>query len=94
MPETRYRMDTTKFANGRQYITATRTDADGTASMTAVVVWIYNPATPDVALDIKSAPGTDPVELKYRAGETGKKTTISLDAKFRGHVRVNGVLQP
>ena len=94
MSETHYVMDTTKFANGRQYITATRTDADGTSAMTAVVVWVYNPTTPEVALDIKSAPGTDPVELKYRAGETGKKTTVSLAAKFRGHVRVNGVVQP
>ncbi len=94
MSEHHYSLDTTTLTNERHYITATMTDDAGAVTMTAVVMVVNNPTSPQVALDILSATGLDPIDLRYRAGDSGKKTNITVDSKLRGHVRVNGVVQP
>ena len=94
MSETHYPLDTTRLTNGRHYITATVTDEQNRAAMTTVVVMVMNPTEPRVELDLVTTVNSDPVKLKYRQGDGGKNVDVTVDARMRGHVRVNGVVQP
>lgn len=51
------------------------------------------PPQPDVDIDIVTVAGTDPVDVKFRAGNTGKRLIVEVDAKHKGRVRVNGVIK-
>ena len=82
-------VETSGLSNGAHLLTVRVTDATGTG-VAHVAMDVQNPR---VDLDIRTLPGVDPVKLKYRAGNTGKYVDITLDAKLKGHVRVNGEWQ-
>ena len=82
-------VDTSGLTNGAHLLAVRVTDATGTGEA-HVAIEAQNPL---VAVDIVKTAGTDPVRLKYRAGNTGKYIDITLDAKLKGHVRVNGEWQ-
>ena len=90
MPSNTYAVDTTKAPNGQHHLTVKAYDEAGNVGEQTIDVTIANPR---IDLDIVSAVGSDAVRLKFRQGDTGRYSDITLDASFRGHMRVNGVLQ-
>lgn len=81
-------VDTRRLTDGWHEAHATAVDAAGNVSQSVPVRFDVRNLPVDV--EIVTVPGTDPVEVKYRAGNTGKTLMVTMDAKHKGRVRVNG----